>query len=188
MPLADDLDTFFSRSNQHDASDGVSRQTRTSNQVLTVDEQLVTSIWWRANPPTASGAAGSSETVRLSWSQSSPDRFSGFWTCSQLVDGVLNNPHSPRKKTPTKDTDGAFGEQAIQFSFKQKCIKIKSIIGCFEIANPCKNKVTKCIFLGQSYAVSCTVYNFTTLVFGWTASPGLRVCLQDTTWTCHVAQ
>lgn len=38
--LDDELDTFFSRLNQHDASDGVSRQTRTNNQVLTVDEQL----------------------------------------------------------------------------------------------------------------------------------------------------
>lgn len=44
FPLADELDTFFSRLNQHDASDGFSRQTRTNNQVLAVDEQLVTSF------------------------------------------------------------------------------------------------------------------------------------------------
>lgn len=161
MPLADELDTFFNRLNQHDASDGVSRQTRTNNQVLTVDEQLVTSIWWRANPCKASGAAGwgagSSETVRLSWSQSSPDYFSVFWTCSQLVAGVLNNPH-PWKKHLQGTLKVHSEDRQINFLLNKNYIKIKSIIGCFEIANPSKNKVSKCTFLDQSYAVTCTVY------------------------------
>lgn len=56
---------------------------------------------------------------------------------------------------------------------------MKSIIGCFEITNLSKIKVTKCTFLDQSYAVLCTVY-YTALVFGWPAPPGLCVCLQDT--------
>lgn len=53
--FAEELNTFFSRYNQNKASGSFNFNGQTNNQLLTVDEQLVTSILQKVNPYKASG-------------------------------------------------------------------------------------------------------------------------------------